>query len=168
VLSVAMVHAGSAHDIIPDSATIGGTYRAFSKKSFHALRKRIEEVIKGQAEVHRCSAEVEFFGNEHPTIPPTTNDERIYQLAKQVSSKIVGEENIKLAPAFTGSEDFAFFLEKVPGSFLLVGMRNEKSGSIFPAHSPSFFIDEDVLPIGAAIHAAFALSYHSYSTSSYF
>ncbi|XP_027346733.1 IAA-amino acid hydrolase ILR1-like 4 [Abrus precatorius] len=168
VLSVAMVHAGSAHDIIPDSATIGGTYRAFSKKSFYALRKRIEEVIKGQAEVHRCSAEVQFFGNGHPTIPPTTNDERIYQLARQVSSKIVGEENVELSPVFTASEDFAFYLEKVPGSFLLVGMRNEKSGSVYPAHSPYFLVDEDVLPIGAAIHAAFALSYHSYSTNSYF
>lgn len=45
VLSVAMVHAGSAHDTVPDCATFGGTYRAFSKKSFHALRKRIEEVV---------------------------------------------------------------------------------------------------------------------------
>ncbi|KAG5001752.1 IAA-amino acid hydrolase ILR1-like 4 [Glycine soja] len=167
VLSVAMINAGSAHDIIPDSATFGGTYRAFSKKSFYGLRKRIEEVIKGQAEVHRCSGEVEFCGNEHPTIPPTTNDVRIYQLARQVSSKIVGEDNIELAPLFTGSEDFAFYLEKVPGSFVLVGTRNEKSGSIHPAHSPYFFIDEDVLPIGAALHAAFALSYHSYSTNSY-
>ncbi|XP_061347736.1 IAA-amino acid hydrolase ILR1-like 4 [Gastrolobium bilobum] len=112
VVSVAMVDAGSTHDIIPDSVTLGGTYRAFSKKSFYALRKRIEEVIKGQAEVHRCSAEVEFYGNELPTIPPTTNDERIYQLVRQVSSKIVGEKNIELAPLFTGSEDFAFYLEK--------------------------------------------------------
>ncbi|KAK7317578.1 hypothetical protein RJT34_01933 [Clitoria ternatea] len=168
VLSVAMVSAGSSHDVIPDSAIIGGTYRAFSKKSFYALSTRIEEVIKGQAEVHRCTAEVEFFGNEHPTIPPTTNDEGIYQLVRQVSSKIVGEENIELAPVFTASEDFAFYLEKVPGAFLLVGMRNEKAGSIYPAHSPYYFVDEDVLPIGAAIHAGFALSYHSYSTNSYF
>ncbi|WVZ23328.1 hypothetical protein V8G54_001872 [Vigna mungo] len=167
VLSVAMINAGYAHDIIPDSATFGGTYRAFSKKSFYGLRKRIEEVVKGQAEVHRCHAEVEFLGNEHPTIPPTTNDVRIYELAHQVSSKIVGENNIELAPLFTGSEDFAFYLEKVPGTFLLLGTRNEKSGSTYPAHSPYFFIDEDVLPIGAAIHAAFALSYHSFSTNSY-
>ncbi|XP_047159494.1 IAA-amino acid hydrolase ILR1-like 4 [Vigna umbellata] len=167
VLSVAMINAGYAHDVIPDSATFGGTFRAFSKKSFYGLRKRIEEVVKGQAEVHRCHAEVEFLGNEHPTIPPTTNDVRIYELAHQVSSKIVGEDNIELAPLFTGSEDFAFYLEKVPGTFLLLGTRNEKSGSTYPAHSPYFFIDEDVLPIGAAIHAAFALSYHSYSTNSY-
>lgn len=126
------------------------------------------QVIKGQAEVHRCYAEVEFYGNGHPTIPPTTNDVRIYELARQASSKIVGEENMRLAPTFTGSEDFAFYLEKVPGSFFLLGIRNDKSGSIYPAHSPYFFIDEDVLPIGAAVHAAFALSYHSsYSTNSY-
>ncbi|MED6170168.1 hypothetical protein PIB30_028254 [Stylosanthes scabra] len=167
VLSVAMVNAGSSIDIIPDSATIGGTYRAFSRKSFYSLKKRIEEVIVAQAEVHRCSAEVVFNGDEHPTIPPTTNDERIYEVVRKVSSKIVGEENTKVAPVFTGSEDFAFYLEKVPGTFLLVGMRNEKSGSIYPAHSPYYVVDEDVLPIGAALHAAFALSFHSYSTNLY-
>ncbi|CAJ1940011.1 unnamed protein product [Sphenostylis stenocarpa] len=165
VLSVAMINAGSSHDIIPHSTTFGGTYRAFSKKSFYGLKKRIEEVIKGQAEVHRCFAEVEFLGNEHPLIPPTTNDERVYDLARQVSSKIVGEDNIKLAPLFTGSEDFAFYLEKVPGTLVLVGTRDEKSGSIYSAHSPFFSIDEDVLAIGASIHATFALSYHSYLTN---
>lgn len=139
----------------------------YSKVIFH-LSEFFGQVIKGQAAVHRCSAEVGFFGNEHPTIPPTTNDERIYELVRQVSSVIVGEENVELAPFLTGSEDFAFYLEKVPGSFLLVGMRNEKSGSIYSGHSPYFAIDEGVLPIGAAIHAAFALSYHSYSTNSSF
>ncbi|XP_050872562.1 IAA-amino acid hydrolase ILR1-like 4 [Lathyrus oleraceus] len=162
VVSVAMIQAVSGHELFPDSVTFGGTYRAFGKKNFNALRQRIEEVIKGQVEVHRCSAEVDFFGKEHPTIPPTTNDERIYQLAKQASSMIVGEENIELAQTFTASEDFAFFLEKVPGSLLLLGC-----GSKYSAHSSHFFIDEDVLPIGAAIHAAFALSYHSHSTISY-
>ncbi|XP_004509887.1 IAA-amino acid hydrolase ILR1-like 6 [Cicer arietinum] len=157
VLSVATVNAGS------DSVTFGGTYRAFSKKSFNSLRKRIEEVIKGQVEVHRCAAEVEFFGREHPTIPPTTNDDRIYKLARQASSMIVGEENIKLAPTWTGSEDFAFYMDKVPGAYFLLGIENEKSGSIYSGHSPHFFIDEDVLPIGAAIHAAFALSYSTIS-----
>jgi IAA-amino acid hydrolase len=120
------------------------------------------QVIKGQAKVHRCTAEVEFIGKEHPTIPPTTNDERIHQLGRQASSMIVGEENLKLAPTYTASEDFAFFLEEN-----LLGIHNEKVGSIYSAHSPHYFIDEDVLPIGAAIHAAFALSYHSHSTISY-
>lgn len=63
-----------------------------------------------------------------------------------------------------GSEDFAFYLDKVPGSMLFLGTGNEKKGAIYAPHSPYFFIDEDVLPIGSAIHAAFAHSYLADST----
>ncbi|KAJ9172092.1 hypothetical protein P3X46_015375 [Hevea brasiliensis] len=165
VVSVATIHGGSAFNVIPDSATIGGTFRAFSKKNFHALKERIEEVIKGQAAVHRCSSEIDFTGNENPTIPPTINDAKIYEHARRVSIEQVGEENTQLAPTFMGSEDFAFYQEKVPGSFWLLGIRNEKLGCIHPPHSPYFTVDEDVFPIGAAIHAAFAYSYLSNSTT---
>ncbi|KAK3038646.1 hypothetical protein RJ639_027309 [Escallonia herrerae] len=164
VISVTMIDGGNAFNIIPDSATLAGTYRAFSKESFNGLRRRIEEIIKGQAAVHRCTAEIDFFGREHPTLPPTVNDQRIYEHARHVSSLIVGEENTELTPSFMGSEDFAFYLEKVPGAFLFLGIRNEKIGAVHPPHSPYFAIDEDVLPIGAAIHATFATSYLSNST----
>lgn len=122
------------------------------------------QVIKAQAAVHRCSAEVDLEGSEHPSIPPTVNDERIYKHAHRVSTEVVGEENTVLSPSFTGSEDFAFYLDEVPGSFLFLGIRNEKIGSVHPPHSPYYSIDEDVLSIGTAIHAAFALSYVSDST----
>lgn len=119
------------------------------------------QVIKGQAAVHRCSAEIDFLGKEHSTVPPTINDEKIYKNVESVASEIVGEENTRLAPRFMGSEDFSFYLEKVPGSFFFLGIRNEKIGAVYPPHSPYYIIDEDVLPIGAAIHAAFAHSYLS-------
>ena len=119
------------------------------------------QVIKAQVAVHRCSAEIDFLGNEHPTIPPTINDEKVYERVRHISSEIVGEENTKLAPSFMGSEDFAFYLEKVPGSFLFLGTANEKIGAVHPPHSPYYFIDEDLFPIGAAIHATFAHSYLS-------
>ncbi|XP_030514788.1 IAA-amino acid hydrolase ILR1-like 1 [Rhodamnia argentea] len=164
VVSVAMIQGGTAFNVIPSTATIGGTFRAFRKKSFYGLGERIEEVIKAQAAVHRCTAEVDLEGNEHPSIPPTVNDERIYKQAHRISIEVVGEENTVLSPSFTGSEDFAFYLDEVPGSFLFLGIRNEKIGSVHPAHSPYYSIDEDVLSIGAAIHAAFALSYVSDST----
>ncbi|GLT86387.1 hypothetical protein SLE2022_045290 [Rubroshorea leprosula] len=165
VVSVSMIHGGTAFNVIPDSATIAGTFRAFSKESFNALRERIKEVIKAQAAVHRCTAEISFEGNEHPSIPPTFNDEKIYERVQQVAKEVVGEENVELAPRFMGSEDFAFFLNKVPGSFLFLGIRNERTGATHCPHSPYFTIDEDVLPIGAAIHAAFAHSYLSDSTT---
>ncbi|XAR65017.1 hypothetical protein NMG60_11008957, partial [Bertholletia excelsa] len=159
VVSVGMIHGGSALNVIPDSATIAGTFRAFSSNSFNALRQRIEQIIKAQAAVHRCSAEIEFSGKDHPTIPPTVNDERIYHHAKEVSSMVLGAENVKLAPISMGSEDFAYYQEKVPGSFLFLGIGNEQTGSIYPVHNPYFSIDEDVLSIGAAIHALFAYTY---------
>ncbi|XP_022726033.1 IAA-amino acid hydrolase ILR1-like 1 [Durio zibethinus] len=166
VVSVAMIRGGTAFNVIPDSTTIAGTFRAFRKKSFNALRDRIEEVIKAQAAVHRCSAKIDFSGKDHPMIPPTVNDEKVYEHVMRVSREIVGEENTKLAPTFMGSEDFAFYLDKVPGSFLFLGITNDKTGAIHPPHSPYFTIDEDVFPIGAAIHAAFALSFLSNSATS--
>ncbi|XP_062111791.1 IAA-amino acid hydrolase ILR1-like 1 [Humulus lupulus] len=165
VVSVAMFQAGTTFNVIPDSATIAGTFRAFSKKSFNALRERIEEVIKGQAAVHRCSAGIDFFGEGQTSIPPTVNDERVYEHVMRISSEIVGEENTILSHTFMGSEDFAFYLEKVAGSFLFLGIKNEKIGAVYLPHSPYFIVDEDVLPIGAAVHAAFAVSYLSVSTT---
>ncbi|CAI0386477.1 unnamed protein product [Linum tenue] len=121
-------------------------------------------VIGAQAAVHRCTSEVDFDGKEHPSIPPTVNDPEIYELARQASVDIVGESNTKVSPSFMGSEDFAFYLEKVPGSFMFVGIRNEKLGAIYPPHNPYFSIDEDALPVGAAVHASFAHSFLSSST----
>ncbi|KAF5187877.1 N-acetyldiaminopimelate deacetylase [Thalictrum thalictroides] len=135
VVSVCKIRGGSAHNIIPES------------------------VITGQAAVHRCTAELDFLEEYHPTIPPTFNDERVYEHVRHVSSHIVGEENVRTAPSGMGSEDFAFYLDHVPGSLLFVGTGNEKAESYYPAHSPYYSIDEDVLPIGAAIHASFAHSY---------
>lgn len=73
----------------------------------------------------------------------------------------MGKENTELAPSFMGSEDFAFYLDKVPGTFLFLGVQNDKIGAIHEHHNSYYSIDEDVLPIGAAIHAAFAISYLS-------
>ena len=61
MVSVAAFNGGGALNVTPDSVTIGGTFRAFSNDSFYKLRQREEEVILGQAAVHRCTAVVDFF-----------------------------------------------------------------------------------------------------------
>ncbi|KAK6922126.1 Peptidase M20 [Dillenia turbinata] len=158
VVSVGMVDAGNNLDTIPNKATIAGTYRAFGKKSFFALKRRIEQVIKVQAEVYRCSVEM---SDESLTVLPTVNDKEVYGHVIHIASDLVGEESTKIAPKVMGSEDFAFYLDKVPGALVLLGIRNERVGSIYPPHSPFYVVDEDVLPIGAALHATFAHSYLS-------
>ncbi|XP_043704905.1 IAA-amino acid hydrolase ILR1-like 1 [Telopea speciosissima] len=159
VLSVSSFQAGSAFNVIPDSAVLGGTFRAFNKQNLDFIKQRIQQVITGQAAVHRCSASIDFLEEDHPLILPTVNNERVFGIMHHVSTEILGDNNTLTAPPFTGNEDFAFYLDKLPGSFLLIGMRNERVGSVYPPHSPYFTIDED----GAAIHAAFA---HTYLISS--
>ncbi|XP_042499082.1 IAA-amino acid hydrolase ILR1-like 1 [Macadamia integrifolia] len=163
VVSVSSFQAGGAFNVIPDSAVIGGTFRAFNKQKLDLLKQRIQQVITGQATVHRCSATIAFHEEDHPLLPPTVNNERIFGIMHNVATEIVGEKNTHTAPCIMGSEDFAFYMDKIPGSFLLIGTRNERLGSVYPPHSPYFTIDEDALPIGAAIHAAFA---HTYLISS--
>ncbi|XP_043704902.1 IAA-amino acid hydrolase ILR1-like 4 [Telopea speciosissima] len=159
VVSVSTFQSGNAFNVIPDTAVIGGTFRAFKKQNMYLLKQRIQQVITGQATVHRCSATINFSEEDHPLIPPTVNNETVFDIMHHVSTEIVGDNNTHTAPCFMGSEDFAFYLDKVPGSFLMIGTRNERVGSVYPPHSPYFTIDEDVLPIGAAIHAAFAHTY---------
>ncbi|KAI3779285.1 hypothetical protein L2E82_08936 [Cichorium intybus] len=156
VVSVTMVDGGTALNVIPDSVSIAGTYRAFTKKSFSGLAERIQEVIKAQASVYRCSATVDFKG---PIVSPTVNDERIYEHVMEVSRMIVGKQNIRVSPPIMGSEDLAFYLEKIPGTLAFLGMRDGTAGIIHSPHNPYYTVNEDVLPTGAALHAAFAYTY---------
>ncbi|KAM7270506.1 hypothetical protein ACFE04_029720 [Oxalis oulophora] len=89
-----MIHGGTSFNIIPDSATISGTFRAFNKKSFLALRERIKEVIKAQSVVHRCSADVDFAGTNHESIPPTVNDEGVYEHASMTTSMFLLQNRV--------------------------------------------------------------------------
>lgn len=112
-----------------------------------------------QASVYRCWAEVDFFEKEYTIYPPTVNDERMYEHVKKVSVDLLGGSNFKEVPPMMGAEDFSFYSQVVPAAFFYIGIRNETLGSTHTGHSPYFMIDEDVLPIGAATHAAIAERY---------
>lgn len=116
-------------------------------------------MIEAQAAVYRCAAETEFSNAGEPLIPPTVSDRRVDEYAQEAARELLGSDKVEIAPQVMGSEDFAYYLEQVPGTLLLLGTKNEGIGSVHPPHSPYFTIDEDVLPIGAAIHAAFAHHY---------
>ncbi|EHA8586853.1 IAA-amino acid hydrolase ILR1-like 6 [Cocos nucifera] len=158
VVSVASFNGGDDLDLIPDSVIIAGTFRAFSNASFYQLRQRIEEVIIQQSSVYRCATLVDFFEQER-FYPPTVNDEFMYEHVKKVAIDLLGPENYKIVPPMMGAEDFSFYSEVIPAAFFYIGIRNETLGSTYTGHSPYFMIDEDVLPIGAAIHAAIAERY---------
>ncbi|XP_027167965.1 IAA-amino acid hydrolase ILR1-like 4 [Coffea eugenioides] len=159
VVTVGKFQGGGAFNVIPDSVTIGGTFRAFSKESLMQLRQRIEEVIVGQAAVQRCNATVNFLSTEKPFFPPTVNNKDLHNHFLKVASDMVGTANVKEMQPLMGSEDFSFFQEVIPGYFIFIGVKDEKNTKPASVHSPFFKINEDALPLGAALHASLAIRF---------
>ena len=154
VISVTMVHGGAAHNVIPPEMKLGGTVRALSVEQLHVLHERIREIATLTAQAHRCQAEVIFPGNAYP---PTVNDESCWQLAQEIGREMLGTDRVSDSPPIMGGEDFAFYTEQVPGCFVGLGMYNPEIGAEYGVHHPKFKMDEEMLPIGASLHVAFAL-----------
>ncbi|WCJ27568.1 IAA-amino acid hydrolase ILR1 [Euphorbia peplus] len=161
VVSVTYVRGGSALNVIPPYVEFGGTLRSLTTEGLHRLQQRLKEVIEGQARVHRCNAYINMEIEEYPPYPAVVNDERLNSHVQKIGSHLLGEDKVKEGSKVMAGEDFAFYQELIPGIMLSIGIRNEKIGSIHTPHSPHFFLDEDVLPIGAALLTALAESYLS-------
>ncbi|KAL5568056.1 hypothetical protein UlMin_024631 [Ulmus minor] len=159
VLSITYVKGGSTHNVIPSHVEFGGSLRSLTTEGLRQLMHRFKEVIEGQAAVHRCTAYVDFKEEEFPPYPAVVNDESLHMHVVKIGKQMLGPENVREAKKVMASEDFAFYQELVPGTMFGIGIRNEETGSVHSPHSPYFFLDEDVLPIGAALHASLAELY---------
>lgn len=112
-----------------------------------------------EAAVGGCSAMVDFMETTMRPYPPTINDDALYQHAKRVGEDLLGKSNVTMGPLSMGAEDFGFYSQKMAASIFGIGIHNETQKTRLSLHSSYFVIDEDVLPIGAAFHAAVAISY---------
>ncbi|KAM4078681.1 hypothetical protein ACB094_09G057800 [Castanea mollissima] len=160
VVSVGFIKGGQTHNVIPETVKFGGTFRSLTTDSLSYIKERIKEVIETQATVHRCSAMVDFMeDSRHMPHPVMVNDEALYEHVKKVGESLLGKPNVQLLPVTMGAEDFSFFTQKTAAAIFVIGIQNETLKSNQPLHSPYFFIDEEALPIGAALNAAVATSY---------
>ncbi len=154
VVTVGSFHAGTATNVIPEDARIEGTLRCFSEAVRQILRTRIRETLEGAAAAAGCSVEFEL----KPGYPAVRNDPAAVERVRREAREVVGEANVVEVPPMTAAEDFAYFLERVPGAFLFLGAGNEERGITAPHHSPRFDFEESVLPRGAELLARLALS----------
>ncbi|XVE58243.1 hypothetical protein DITRI_Ditri04bG0154600 [Diplodiscus trichospermus] len=159
VLSVTFIRGGSSFNVIPSYVEFGGTLRSLTTEGLHKLEWRLKEVLKGQAAIHRCNAYIDIKEEDYPPYPAVVNNDRLHQHVHKVGGLLLGSENVKVGEKAMAGEDFAFYQELIPGFMLGIGIRNEEVGSIHSPHSPYFRIDENVLPIGAALHTALAEIY---------
>ncbi|CAI9087002.1 OLC1v1020953C1 [Oldenlandia corymbosa var. corymbosa] len=159
VLSITFVRGGSALNAIPPHVELGGTLRSLTTNGLYRLMSRVKEVIEKQAMVHRCKAYVDLKETDLVPYPACTNDESLHNHVQKVGKLLLGQDRVQEAKKVMAGEDFAFYQEVIPGVMFSIGIRNEDKGSFHSPHSPYFFLDEDVLPIGAALHTAIAETY---------
>eukprot|EP00882_Tetradesmus_deserticola_P016803 GHRQ01017967.1.p1 GENE.GHRQ01017967.1~~GHRQ01017967.1.p1 ORF type:complete len:233 (+),score=107.26 GHRQ01017967.1:53-700(+) len=162
VLSITQLQTNSdADNIIPDHVTLRGTLRALTHEHMLLMQQRIEQAVPAVVSAFRCNGSVDWQLEHHPYYPPTVNDAGAAAFAREVAGEVLGSENVLETEPIMPGEDFSFFTRAVPSAFMFLGIRNESVGSVHNLHNANFQIDEGVLPVGAAVHAALALKYLS-------
>ncbi len=156
VVTVGALHAGNANNVIPAMATMELSVRALDPDVRLLLEQRIKALVMAQAESFGVRAEIDWRKGYCVLV----NHARETDFARQVALKLVGSERVTLhGPQLTGSEDFAFMLEKIPGSYLLIGNGDGDSAGACMVHNPSYDFNDDNIATGAAYWAALVQAY---------
>ena len=147
VVTVGALHAGQANNVIPALATLELSVRALRPDVRLLLESRIKSLVAAQAESFGVTAEVDW----KPGYCVLVNSAKETDFARQVALNMLGADKVTLqGPAITGSEDFAFMLEKVPGSYLLIGNGDGDSAGACMVHNPGYDFNDDNIAIGSA------------------
>ena len=156
-MTIGIVKAGTAFNVIPKTAVLQGTMRAFSPDHRAQLLRRMQEVTSGIASAMGGSCQVELFDG----CPPCTNDVAMTALVHKAAVASVGEQAVDSGEDVrrTASDDMAYFLNAAPGCYFLVGAHNQEKGAAYPHHHPRFNIDEDALPVGVEVLTRAALEF---------
>ncbi len=147
VVSVTQLKAGSAFNIIPETAWMNGTCRVFDPAVWAELPKQFERICRGIATTFGCEVEIEYNRFNRPTV----NDPEMAKIAFAAAADVVGRDRVREDVRTMGGEDFSAFLHRVPGCFIAIGSRNESRGLVWDHHHPRFDVDEGCLEIGAEV-----------------
>ncbi|MCI0588221.1 MAG: amidohydrolase [Planctomycetes bacterium] len=154
-ISVCSVQGGTAFNVIPESVELRGTARALEAGLRDRLEEWIREAAASAASAHGCRAEVDY----RRGYPVTVNDPEEAARTREVAASVLGPASVlREGRRVLGAEDFAYFAQKVPSAYAFLGVRNERRGIVAPNHHPAFDVDEEVLPMGAALLCALAAS----------
>jgi len=148
VVSVTKIQGGDAYNVIPQSAMLAGTVRAFSRTVMDQIGTAVRRVAKGVAEGLGARAEVDLGWQ----FAPTVNDAKEAEFAARICTELVGKERVERdPPLIMASEDFSFMLEKVPGCYLNIGNGEGESGC--EVHNPGYDFNDRALPLGVSFFA---------------
>ena len=148
VISITQMHAGDAYNVIPETAVLRGTVRAFRKEVMATIKEKIERIASGIAQSLGGEAKADV----RIVFPPLVNNPDEAKWIGVVGASIVGEEHYNREGAYVmASEDFSYMLEKVPGAFILIGNGGGEGGC--EVHNPGYDFNDEALPLGATLWA---------------
>jgi amidohydrolase len=145
VVSITQVHAGSAYNVIPDTAHLAGTVRAFDDETRSLVRTRMREIAAGTAAAFGATIDVEL----RDVFTVLRNDPDKIEAVARAATELFGDSALHRTTApHMGSEDFADMLQVVPGAYCWLGMAPGAA-----LHNPNYRFDDDVIPLGASLLA---------------
>jgi hippurate hydrolase len=145
VVSLTQIHTGSTDNVIPDTAYLNGTVRTFAPEVQEMIRRRMQEIVAGQAASFGVEAELRY----EMHYPATINDADKVAFAAKVAAEISGAEAVEAnRPMEMGAEDFSYMLEKRPGAYLFIGQ-----GQSAGLHHPNYDFNDELSPVGASFFA---------------
>ena len=153
VISVTMIEAGEATNVVPDSVTMQGTVRSFTLEALDLIEARMRELTHQLSGAFNCEADFEFSRN----YPPTVNHPQEAAFLRQVMTEVVGAHRVHDFEPTMGAEDFSFFLLDKPGAYFVIGngdgTHREGGHGLGPCmlHNPSYDFNDGLIPQGAAL-----------------
>ncbi|MDW0116910.1 M20 family metallopeptidase [Sporosarcina thermotolerans] len=154
VLSVGSFIADNAFNVIADSAKLGGTVRSFNPEIRDLMEREMKRVVEGTAITHDCEIKFDYFRG----YPAVVNHKAETEFLKEVAEQIPGVDAVIESKPHMGGEDFAYYLEKVPGTFFFTGAQ---PATPYPHHHPKFDFDEQAMLLAAKTLGAAALDYQT-------
>ena len=150
VISVTMIQAGEATNVVPESVTLQGTVRTFTDETLDLIEERMRELSHQLSAAFGATAAFDFQRN----YPPTINHSAETVFVHQVMTEVVGPERVQLFEATMGAEDFSFFLQHKPGAYFVIGngdgTHREGGHGLGPCtlHNPSYDFNDELIPLG--------------------
>jgi amidohydrolase len=151
VISVTMIHAGEANNVIPDSCELKGTVRTFTLEVLDLIEARMKKIAEHVCAAHDAECEFHF----HRNYPPTINTADEANFARRVMAGIVGADNVLVQEPAMTAEDFAFMLLAKPGAYAFIGNGDgshrdmHHGGGPCMLHNASYDFNDDLIPLGA-------------------
>ncbi|QYK68136.1 M20 family metallopeptidase [Paenibacillus sp. S02] len=155
VLTVGTIQGGSAQNVIAETCRLSGTIRTFDEETRTVMKERLHEVTELTAATYGTTAQLRYIMGYPPVVNDTHEASRFFNEAKSV----FGEENVQEASKLMPAEDFAYYLERVPGCFMFVGAGNPVKGAVYPHHHPKFDFDEDAMINAVRLFIAMSTGY---------